>query len=144
MNEEDEQLYNEQITDELDGQAVDGSYNVTNNELQYDMWVRQPQSEEEYLNKDVSGANLDLWEVAKLNALYIYLKHLKALSNNGINTSDAEIRTKEKISQLVITSTGKDGFMQKIRVTKNIHRTGEYTSYEDKKNPVNFFSRRGK
>lgn len=144
MNEETEMLYNQQIDDDIDGQEAGNEYGVTQNELQYDMWVRQPQAFFDYLNKDVAGANLDLWELAQLKALYIYLKNLKALHDNGINTKEAQIRTIEKIMQIVVTSTGKDGFMQKIRVTKNINRTGEYTSIEDKKNPVQFFSRRGK
>lgn len=146
MNEEDERVYAEQFSDELDNVQADGSYNTTENDLHYDMWIRQPQTmtdkELDYLNKDVAGANLDLWDIAHLKVLYIYLKNLKALHDNGIDTEEAQERTKEKIAQLVITSTGKDGFMQKIRVTKNIHRTGEYTTIEDKKSPVQFFSRR--
>ena len=144
MNEEDEQIYGEQFSDELDTAEAGEGYGVTNNELQYDMWVRQPTADIDYLNKDIAGANLDIWEVAQLRVLYIYLKNLIALFENGTDTSEAMVRTKEKIAQLVITSTGKDGFMQKIRVTKNIHRTGEYHNIEDKKSPVQFFSRRNK
>lgn len=149
MNEENEIIYNEQFSDGLDEEELNsarpsGDFTITSNELGYDMWVRQPQSEIDYLNKDLAGANLDTWEINKLNALFVYLKNLKALGKNNINTDEAQERTKEKISQTTVTSTGKDGFMQKIRVTRNIHRTGEYTTIEDKKSPVQFFSRKGR
>lgn len=147
MNEEDERLYSEQIAEELDKQDLESTeandnYGATTNELNYDMWVRKPSGNIDYLNKDVAGAYLDNWEIAHLRVLYVYLKHLKSLKENDIDTDNAQKRIKEKIAQLTVTSTGKEGFLQKIRVTKNIHRTGEYTTIEDKKSPVQFFSRR--
>jgi len=139
MNEEDSEIYAQQLSDDLDGAEFEDDYQITKSELNYDKWIREPSSKGifEYLNKDIAGANLDSWEIAHINALYIYLKNLKALHNNGINTAEAQIRTIEKIMQKAVTSTGKEGFMQKIRVTKNIHRTGEYIN-EDKKAKAQF------
>lgn len=134
IEEENQKLYNEQISDELDSSEFDEDYNATSTDLNYDKWIREPSSAKffEYLNKDIAGANLDMWEKAHIDTLYIYLKHLKALDSNKIDTKEAQLRTIEKIMQKVVTSTGKEGFMQKIRVSKFISRTGEYYDKKEK------------
>lgn len=133
MTEYDEKEYEERILDDIDTEDYE-SIRATTNDLAYQMAIRNPTAEKmyDYLTKDVSGSNLDSYDKTIALTLFRRLIAYKALIDNGINVKTAYLRTHEKLNQLFVTSLGSNGFLQKIMVTRNINRTGEYSQFEDK------------